>query len=94
MTPLQALLDAHAAAAVDARACGGDFGSADRFAEAEHAVEALFELQRIAAAKLVNDALALQHEKINRMESALQEIQRAAQNAWPAIADIAAAGLK
>lgn len=98
----QRLADAHGTAALDAGACGGDFGSAGRFAAAEGDlaayVDGLLELRAQAAANLVNDALALQHERINRMESALQEIKRAAGHGsainWSAVVDLADAGLR
>lgn len=99
-----ALLDAHGYAAHDAKVCGGDFGSADRYAAAEEAVvtylDGVLELRTVAAANVVNNALALQHERITRMESALQEIKRAAQAQFAptatilAIADLADAGLR
>lgn len=101
----QELADAHGAAAADARALGGDLGSAGEYAAAEEALVAYVDAQleecRAAGARLVNDALERQHEKINRMESALQEIRRAGQTcalspgiALSAIADLADLGLK
>lgn len=99
----QRLADAHGTAALDAGACGGDFRSAGRFAAAEGAlvayVDDLLELRAQASAELVNDALALQHERINRMESALQEIARAVAGRHGnvtllAVADLAEAGLR
>lgn len=99
-----ALLDAHGAAAADARALGGDLGSAGVYAAAEEAivayVDCVLELRVVAAANVVNNALALQHDRITRMASALEEIKRAAR-ATPApritlsvIGDLAEAGLR
>lgn len=85
---------------LDEIVCAIGFSPVDEIAAVEAHVEGLLEKQRQAAGRVVNDALALQHEKINRMESALREIERAANTARPssvtlmAIADIAAAGLR
>jgi len=98
-----ALLDAHGYAAHDAKVCGGDFGTASAYAAAEEALAAyrdhILEVRTLAA-RVVNDALALQHDRITRMASALEEIKRTAKAQFAptatilAIVDLADAGLR
>jgi hypothetical protein len=98
----QRLADALGTAALDAGVCGGDFGSSGRFAAAEGDLVAyidnILELRVVAAANVVNNALALQHDRITRMDSALREIKRAAGHgspmAWSVVLDLAEAGLR
>lgn len=94
-TAFRDLLDVLGYAAHDAKACGGEFGTAGRYAAAEEAVVAYLEVieRRVAA------AAKAQHERISRMQQALEEIKcatagRSSDITVLAVHDMAEAGLR